>query len=364
MGSEFDVATIGAGPAGSAAAVELARAGRRVVVFEKRLFPREKVCGGCLSGSAVARLRALAGPDQHLPGVEARSITFVIGVHRLACDPQGATRIVFRAELDEWLANLAAAAGAEVRYGRAAGLERGDDGWEVVVDGVNVHAGTILAACGLSTMPRRLGIVGKTVKRRMIAQQWVQPSTQGLPALGCVEMHWLRGGYVGLASPAADRSVVAIAADAPMDPREGAWARLRRLNPGAALWSSLPLDAPRLYGARGAAGFPWLPRRLGADNVLLIGDAAGYVEPFTGEGMAQAMCSASCAARAVLGGGEVLRDYTALMRSSHRPAEARVRLLGRVLRSPLVHFLASRQAVYPRRTFARLVEWIHVGAMA
>ena len=83
--AEFDVAIIGAGPAGSAAAIELARAGRRTLLIEKKRFPREKVCGGCLSGPATARLRQLLGPDRPLPGVEATQATFVIGSYRLAC---------------------------------------------------------------------------------------------------------------------------------------------------------------------------------------------------------------------------------------------------------------------------------------
>jgi menaquinone-9 beta-reductase len=361
METHFDVAIIGAGPAGSGAAIELARAGQHVIVFEKRSFPREKVCGGCLSGAAVARLRGFAGKDRPLPGVTALQITFVIGSQRMVCDPHGATRIVLRSELDEWMARIAAAAGAEVHYGQAAGLVPSERGWDVTAGDSRVHAGTILLACGLCSLPGKIGISGRAVKRRMIAQQWIQPVEHGLPAAGCIEMHWLRGGYVGLASQTPDRCVVAMAAELPENPSENVWARLQRLNPNAPLWSILAADAPHRYAAKGAAGFPWSPQRLGVDNVLLIGDAAGYEEPFTGEGMELAMCSAACAAQAILGGEDILNNYAALMHRNHRPSRRRVRLLGRVLRNPLVRSLMRGPAILPRRPLARLINRVHVG---
>ena len=186
------------------------------------------------------------------------------------------------------------------------------------------------------------------------------PWRRGLPAPACIEMHWLRGGYVGLATLTADQCIVATAIEVSERSGENAWARLRRENPNAPVWSALAADAPRRYTAKGAAGFPWRPTCLGDQNTLLIGDAAGYEEPFTGEGMAQALGSAVWAARAVLGGGDILRQYTRFMRQHHRPATWRVPVLGRVLRHPLIHFLAAGPRVFPQRPLARLVEWVHV----
>jgi flavin-dependent dehydrogenase len=363
--SEFDVAIVGAGPAGGAAALELVRAGQRVLLLEKRQFPREKVCGGCLSGLAMGRLRSYAGDGEPLPGIPALRLTFVIGSCRLVCDSRGKTRIVLRPELDGWLAARAAAAGADVRFGQTARLVPGAHSWDVATDDrVLVRARVILLACGLSTLPRTVGIARQVTARRMVAQQWIQPATGRLPRPGCVEMHWLRGGYVGLATHAADCCVVALAADVPHDAHESVWLRLRRLNPNAALWSSLAADAPRRYGARGTAGFPWMPDRLGVDNVLLIGDAAGYEEPFTGEGMGQAMRSATCATRAILGGGDLQRTYADLMLRNHRPSLARVRRLGQALRNPIVRTLADGPALLSTRTLARLVDWVHVRGAA
>src|SRR5262245_14627681 len=99
-----DVVIIGAGPAGSAAAIELSRAGRRVILIERKTFPRAKVCGGCLSGPAAARLKQLLGPNAKPPGIPGSQVSFVIGSYRLTCHPEGTTWMVSRAEMDARLA--------------------------------------------------------------------------------------------------------------------------------------------------------------------------------------------------------------------------------------------------------------------
>lgn len=356
----YDVAIIGAGPAGSAAAIGLARAGRRTIVIEKKQFPREKVCGGCLSGPATTCLQELLGTDRPLPGVCVARITFVIGRYRIVCRANGATRMVPRAVLDTCLADTAAAAGAEVRYGEAATLTRGEAGWNAVVGGETIRARTILVACGLSGLPFRLGIPDRNGHRRLIGQMWFQPAEPPLPDIGCAEMHWLRGGYVGLATPSADHCVVAMVADAQEHAGGNPLERLRQRNPDAEIWHTLPADAPRRYHAAGIAGFPWRPDRLGVDNVLLIGDAAGFEEPYSGEGIGQAMRSAACAVRAVLSDAEPLAYYTALMGHRHCLVMRRTRFVRRVLDLPLIHYLAGKAPIVPPEPFAQLMRTVHL----
>jgi flavin-dependent dehydrogenase len=297
--------------------------------------------------------------------VPGETITFVIGSYRLTCRPCGKTRLVLRAELDACLADAAVAGGAAARYGQPAELVREDGRWVVRVGAERIRAQMILVASGLGGLAGKLGIQGLPQKRRMIAQQWIQPPGPGLPALGSVEMHWLRGGYVGLATPAPEHCVVALGAEAPEPGGQTAWQRLRTLNPAAPVWSVLSEEALRRYGAKGTAGFPWTPQRLGDQNVLLVGDAAGYEEPFSGEGIGLALCSGVCAARAISAGRraeDVLRHYTLLMRRHHRPATRRLRCLSRVLRSGLIHWLAAGPAVLPRPALANVVNWVHAGA--
>ncbi len=358
--TDFDVAIIGAGPAGSAAAIELARADRRVIVFEQKRFPRDKVCGGCLSGPAVAHLQRLVGNKRAVPGIAGRRISFVMGAYRLCCNPNGATRITLRSEFDAWLAEIADQEGAEVRYGQRAQLEFGDAGWDVRVGSERKRADIILLAAGLSGCPREIGIGAQHRGRRLIAQQWIQPSNIALPQPGEVELHWLRGGYVGLATLKKDQCVVALAAEAAGHNGMSTFERLRRLNPEAAIWSALPAEAPHRFDAKGAGGFPWLPSRLGVGNVLLIGDLAGYAEPYAGEGIAQAMNSAGCAAKAIMRGRDILPYYTSLIRRHHQRIVRRRRLLSRLLRTSMMQALAARRLVLPEPLLSRIVECVHV----
>jgi len=173
-------------------------------------------------------------------------------------------------------------------------------------------------------------------------------------------MHWLRGGYVGLATPRESCTIVAYAAEVSGSDARPAWARLREQNPASRLWDALGADAPQRNGARGAAGFPWRPRCVGRANVLLIGDAAGYREPFSGEGMGQAMHSAGHAVCAILSGENVQARYAAAMKKYHAPRLRRLEWLGRALRIRLVQRLASGPALLPKGLVGRAVEWIHV----
>jgi flavin-dependent dehydrogenase len=356
----FDVAIIGAGPAGSAAAIELARAGRRTLVVEKKHFPREKVCGGCLSGTATARLRELLGSDRPLPGVDIRRITMIVGRYRITCEPNGATRMAPRSVLDARLADAAAAAGAVLRYGQTATLTRDAGRWAVMVGQETIRARVILLACGMSGLPRKLGIRSGNDDRRLIGRMWFQPAEPPLPPLGHVEMHWLRGGYVGLATPSAERCVVAVASDASEGSGSDPLEALRRRNPRAVIWERLSPDAPRRYNAIGTAGFPRVPDRLGDGNVLLIGDAAGFEEPYSGEGIGQAMRSATCAVRAILEADEPLPCYTALMRRRHRGVMRRTRIIRRMLDLRLIHYLAENQTLIPGALFRPLLKQVHV----
>lgn len=355
----FDVVVVGAGPAGSAAAITLARAGRSVLVIEKQRFPRAKVCGGCLSGSAALRLRELLG-EQATPGVPGAKITLVFGGRRITCQPRGATWLASRAELDASLADAAAAAGATIRYGCPARLERLNTEWAVAIGSDRIRANTILIASGLAGVSRQLGIPERRSGPPMIGQQWIQTAHSPMPALGCVELHWLRGGYVGFATPQPDRCIVALAARADAVVGHGALEGLRRLNPRAAIWEMLPSDSPQQYGAKGVAGFPWIPRRLGVGNVLLIGDAAGYAEPFTGEGIGQAMYSAQCAAHAIVVGGDVLGTYAAMMRW-RRAKLWRTRMLGAILNAASAHFSSYKLSGFLERVLLRSMNSVHVG---
>ena len=275
-----DVVVVGAGPAGALAARELARAGRDVLLVEKSRFPRDKVCGCCLGPAALAQLAAvgLDAPD----GPSTAGIDLRIGRRRARLPLHGG-RVVSRRALDASLAQAARDSGAEVRMESPARLgPLADDHRLLHLPDEDVAAHLVLAADGLGggLLPparpdpgSRVGL-GASLAR---APDWVPT--------GRVTMACGPHGYVGLVRDETGGLRAAAAVDAGPLRDQGA----ERLVTGLLTSVGLPaLDGISWHGSPplSRARTPY------AERVLALGDAAGYVEPFTGEGMGWALASA------------------------------------------------------------------------
>jgi flavin-dependent dehydrogenase len=386
---KYDVVIIGAGPAGSIAAIVLARSGRRVLLVDRANFPREKVCGGCLSARALNVLRAAMGdgvestapysPRQDhspLPGIPTKTVTFVRRSGRTACSAlNGDARLVSRSEFDAWLADHAQERGAEVVFGQAARPVRQGERWGVEIesermDGLPtgqrrvVQAETVLLATGLSRVEKLLGIQAVQTRRQMVGLQWrvsaeeLDASSLSVPAEGDIQMHWLAGGYVGVSRPSSDHVHIAAAVD--VATRTGLSLLMRMRQPGwAGIWE-VKSDVSASMLAVG--GFPFRPRVLGLENVMLIGDAAGYAEPFSGEGIGLAMQSGLFAAQAITSStcpSERLKRYSESMREHHGPVLSRCLFLGSLLRLPMLNRVDRLFPVIPSSWFSRLLQRVH-----
>src|SRR3546814_1382402 len=162
-----DVAVVGGGPAGAAAAIALARAGRRVTVVDKATFPRDKICGDGLTTGALRLLESLGLDPATIPSWQAvddivvtspsgREVTFPLP------RGQGLYAVVARrAELDAALLDVARAAGAEVVEGHAVTGAREERDRIVldVTDRGELHARYAVAADGMwSPMRKHLGV--------------------------------------------------------------------------------------------------------------------------------------------------------------------------------------------------------------
>jgi geranylgeranyl reductase family protein len=286
-----DVAVIGAGPAGAVAARDLARSGARVALIDGS-HPREKPCGGGVTGRALD----LAGCD--LAGGRAiTSVTFEVGGRSVAVPlPDDRYLRVFpRAALDAALLRQAQDAGAELIPSRATGITRTADRWRIATAGGTVHAGWLLGADGAG------GLVRKQVFRSFTRSQisiaagaYVDDVEASEIVIAFVDQprgylwSFPRPGHLAVGTCAqADETTpdqMRAVTSAWLDTYGPAEARSRRTY----AWPIPSLSAADL-AAEQPAGDRW----------LLLGDAAGLVDPITREGIFFAIRSGQLAADAI-----------------------------------------------------------------
>jgi geranylgeranyl reductase family protein len=328
----YEVVVIGAGPAGSVTAIHLARSGARVLLLDKARFPRDKPCGGGLTLRAVRQL-----PVDPTPVVEHEvdRMAFRLG-WRSRFERRGKrgpfVLMTQRRRLDHYLAEQAVAAGADFRDGvKVSDVGEGS----LRVDGVEVAATVVVGADGANgTTTRALGLGGPITHG--VAYEGNAPFEERFRGLAVIELGTIPGGY-GWVFPKGDHVNVGV----------GGWEsegpRLREHL--AELCRRHGVDADTLESVRGHR----LPLRRGGfvparGRTVLVGDAAGLVDPLTGDGMYEAFVSARLAAGAtldVLGGrAETVEPYSA------RLADA----LGPLAKASWGAKLALDR--YPRTTFA------------
>jgi flavin-dependent dehydrogenase len=306
-----DVAIAGAGPAGALAAIILARAGLRVRLFDRATFPRHKLCGDTLNPGALAVLQrhvplaslvACSDPIDGMiltgPGGVAIRATYGAGV---------AGRAVTRETFDHWLLARAVAAGARLEEGVAikdAAMADGRVGGVVTARGdrSRVHpARLVIAADGRrSTLAvhRRLSAQPRRPRRWAIGAYF--SNVDGRTSLG--EMHVRRGHYIGVAPVPRGLTNACLVlpharGDAPLgDPAEVLRAHLDR-DPGlrARFRDATPVAPPTVLGPMAVDA-----RAAGEPGLLLAGDAAGFIDPMTGDGLRLALAGAELAATVAL----------------------------------------------------------------
>ena len=300
-----DVLIAGAGPAGAMAAIVLARAGARVVVLDRARFPRPKLCGDTINPGAYAILQRLG-----LEVVAARAIPIdgmvVTGAEGVRVEGRyGDARgyAISRTDLD--LALLTAAAGAGARIEQEALVDapivdtaHGESVSGVMVKGRNgrplrMTARVTIAADGrYSRVARALGLSRCPPRPRRWAIGSYFQDVAGLTPLG--EMHIRRGHYLGVAPlpGGITNACVVTPRPTPGTPRDILWKALRqdlqlRDRFTRARMVVDPISLGPLAVDCAAVGIPGL---------LIAGDAAGFVDPMTGDGLRFAFRGAELAA--------------------------------------------------------------------
>jgi flavin-dependent dehydrogenase len=330
-----DIAVVGAGPAGSVAAVSLARAGRRVVLLDKATFPRRKVCGCCLNGHALSALVAagLGELPEKLGAVPLNRVTLAAS-GRTANLKLPSGMALSREAMDAALVREAEAAGVVVRTGVKVKLGELDaDGWTLFAAADTLRARVVIDATGLNGQLTNTDIAVSVESR--IGAGTVIAAPGAYPA-GVIHMATGGGGYVGLVRIEDGRLDVAAAFDPAFVKANGG---LGEAAEGVVKASGLP-PLPELRDAdwKGTPPLTRTPRAVAGPRWFAVGDATGYVEPFTGEGMAWALAAAVAvtplAIRAADGWTEQhAREWAATHRRVVRRRQGVCKLAARVLRS-------------------------------
>lgn len=284
---ETDVLVVGGGPVGLAAAIEARRAGLGVVVLEPRTAPVDKACGEGLMPGTLAAVRRL-GADP--PGWPLRGISYrqdgVVADHRFA---EGAGRGVRRTALHAALHAAALDAGAVVLPRRAGAVVQDGDG----VEAAGVRGRWLLACDGLHSRVRReagldvrdggsrddvpRGVARRRVGRDRRRRFGLRQHFRVAPWTDLVEVHWAPRVEAYVTPVAPDLVGVAVLGPAGAD-LDTALATLPELAGRLA-------GAPPVGAVRGAGPMRVRSRARTGGRVRLVGDASGYVDALTGEGL-------------------------------------------------------------------------------
>ncbi|KJY28116.1 NAD(P)/FAD-dependent oxidoreductase [Streptomyces katrae] len=326
----IDLLVAGGGPAGLATAIHGALAGLEVVVLEPRPTPIDKACGEGLMPGAVRRFEELGVA---VTGRPFHGIGYVDGVTGLRAEGlfrRGPGRGCRRTDLQAALADRAAGLGVRVLARRVGEVRQ--DGRRVWAAGLTARY--LVAADGLHSPVRRgLGLAVPAAAGRAAARYGLRRHYAVEPWSDLVEVHWARGAEAYVTPLAADRIGVAVltSEQAPFD------LQLARF---PLLAARLPPPAPGGgAGVRGAGPLRQRARTRVAGRVLFVGDAAGYVDALTGEGLTLAVSAAGELVRCVRAGRpqeyerawrELSRGYRVLT-SSLLWARRRTPLAGRIV---------------------------------
>jgi flavin-dependent dehydrogenase len=364
-GFDAEVIVVGGGPGGSATATLLAAAGHRVLLLDKARFPRHKACSEFINPAAVQILHELGMDDALAEAQPHRTEGMMIHapdgqrflVDFPAVQPGQTALGLSRFRLDQLLLQGADQAGAMVQQGahvrdiicqagRVVGVEATIDGVRElirapVVSGADGRHSTVSRCLGLDApvrWPRRTGLVAH------------YRGVTGLDRWG--ELHVGLGAYAGLATLEDGLTNVAYVA--------GAQAVAERSTTLETFFErgleQIPAVAAKLAGAerigriRGMGPMAHRTRQVTGDGVLLIGDAASFLDPFTGEGIYEALRAAQLAApvvSAALRTGDTSAEALAPYRARRRRAFTAKRhvcwiVQGFIHTPPLMNYLTHR----------------------
>ena len=307
--TRFDVAVVGGGPAGSAAAITAARLGSRVLLLERGRFPRQKVCGEFVSAESLSVLRTLLGDTQRDILDRARKISaarLFIGGRMVQVDVVPAAASITRFELDAALWAAAEIAGVDARSQTIVQRIEGAGPFTIAANSGTFEAAAVIDATGRWSNLRAKHHVNDT------SPKWIGVKAHFAEAAPnpSVDLYFFEAGYCGVQpiAPGAVNACAMVRADIATTLQE-VFAQHPALRERSAVWKRIGeavSTSPLVFSS---------PRPI-RNGIACAGDAAGFVDPFIGDGISLALHSGVLAGQSMARGdfspalGEYADEYS------------------------------------------------------
>ena len=286
--AQYDLIVVGAGPAGSACAITAARAGAKVLLLEKDRFPRQKVCGEFVSPESLGLLHGFLDDGRFRSCPQVVSSRIFLDNKTLVIPVSPAAQSIPRFDLDAALFAAAQNAGVTAHEGVAVQEVQRDGVFHVRTAESAYSARAVVNATGRWSKLTQFDVAGKD-KWIGLKAHFTEPSPPQ-----SVDLYFFSGGYCGV-TPVGENSINACAmvrADA-AHTLEDVFAKEPRLFQRSRAWQPLfpTVTTSPLY---------FREPETQSEGVFLAGDAAGFIDPFAGDGISLALQSGTLAARSIV----------------------------------------------------------------
>lgn len=286
--AEYDLIVVGAGPAGSACAITAARSCTKVLLLEKGAFPRQKVCGEFVSSESLGLLRALLQDNRFQSAPEITSSRIFLDHKTLTLPVSPAAQSIPRFDLDAALFDAARGADVSTKEEMMVHEVRRDEIFRVQTSEKSFTARAVINTTGRWSKLTQFDVSSK--------QKWIGLKahfSEQSPAQS-VDLHFFSGGYCGV-TPVGPDSINACAmvrADV-AHTLEEVFAKEPRLWERSRHWKALfPIvTTSPLY---------FREPQTESNGMILAGDAAGFIDPFAGDGISLALQSGALAAKSLV----------------------------------------------------------------